>query len=34
MVGNKPLVAFAERHHLCALEEAPHAFGVFFLVHH
>ncbi len=33
MVWNKPLVAFAKRHHLGALQEAPHAFGVFFLIH-
>src|SRR5580692_8003810 len=33
MVGHKPLVAFAQRQHLGALQEAPHALGVFLLVH-
>ena len=33
VVGNKPLVAFAQRQHLGALQESPHALGVLLLVH-
>jgi hypothetical protein len=33
MIGNQPLMAFAQRQHLGALQEAPHALGVFLLVH-
>ena len=33
MVGHEALMAFAQRQHLGALQEAPHALGVFLLVH-
>ena len=33
VVGNEALMAFAQRQHLGALQETPHALGVLLLVH-